>query len=102
MEDFEKLPSSCKSSTKENELDSAKRLESAPQDSNEPSFDNWGLSEADIEATAAEFEKSMKMLLGQDDELLRQWNEFAEKTASPNTGTVDIMYRGSLYQRRLA
>ena len=85
------MPSSCKTSAKESELDSAKDAKLAPQDSNEPSFDNWGLSESDIEATAAEFEKSMKMLLGQDDELLRQWNEFAEKAACPNPGTGDFV-----------
>ncbi len=30
----------------------------------------------------------MKTILGHDDELLRQWNEFAEKAASSSPGTV--------------
>ncbi|CAB4034063.1 Hypothetical predicted protein, partial [Paramuricea clavata] len=84
LEDFEKLPSSCKSPEKESEPSTAKDLEPGPKDSNEPSLDNWGLSDGDIEAAAAEFEKSMKTMLGQDEELLRQWNEFAEQAASSN------------------
>jgi hypothetical protein len=55
------------------------------------------LSEGDIEAAAAEFEKSMKTMLGQDEELLRQWNEFAEQAASSNPGAVDIILAHSKY-----
>lgn len=40
------------------------------------------MSEEDIAAAAAEFEKSMKTILGDDEELLKQWNEFAEKAAT--------------------
>ena len=91
LDDFEKLPSSCKGPEKESEPSTAKDLEPGPKDSNDPSLDKWGLSEGDIEAAAAEFEKSMKTMLGQDEELLRQWNEFAEQAASSNPGTVDII-----------
>lgn len=84
LDDFEKLPSSCKGPEKESEPSTAKDLEQGPKDSNDPSLDKWGLSEGDIEAAAAEFEKSMKTMLGQDEELLRQWNEFAEQAASSN------------------
>ena len=58
------------------------------KDSKEPTLEDlMGLSESDIEAAAAEFEKSMKTILESDDELLKQWNEFAEKTTC-NPGIV--------------
>jgi ElaB/YqjD/DUF883 family membrane-anchored ribosome-binding protein len=52
------------------------------------------LSESDIEAAAAEFEKSMKTILGDDEELLRQWNEFAEKASSAGPGKIDSAVKG--------
>ncbi|XP_028401755.1 peroxisomal biogenesis factor 19-like [Dendronephthya gigantea] len=83
LEDFENLPS-CKSSINKSEPSKTKDSASCLNHTQEPSFDNWGLGESDIEATAAEFEKSMKEILGDDNELLKQWNEFAENAAFSN------------------
>ena len=76
----------CKSSGEESKENPAKTTKPGPKDSSEPLLDNWGLSESDIEAAAAEFEKSMKTILGDDDELLKQWNEFADKASFPTPG----------------
>lgn len=85
LDDFENIPS-CKSPAKKSEPAKTKDSESCPSHTQEPSLDNWGLSESDIEATAAEFEKSMKEIFSDDNELLKQWNEFAEKAAFTNPG----------------
>lgn len=75
MEDFEKTPPSKDTAKKENNLDNCEKT-------TDPLLEEWGLSESDIETAAAEFEKSMKSILGDDNELLREWNEFAGKATS--------------------
>lgn len=76
LEDFDKLPSSHKQASVPKE---PQKSASGKKDSEEPTLNDMGLSESDIEAAGAEFEKSMKTMLGDDEELLKQWSEFAEK-----------------------
>lgn len=89
LEDFEKLPSLSKCPVKEEQPKAGKDdkesgPKKSPQPQLQPSLENWGLSESDLAAAAEEFEKSMKTILGDDDELLRQWNEFAQKATNSN------------------
>ncbi|XP_046852351.1 peroxisomal biogenesis factor 19-like [Xenia sp. Carnegie-2017] len=81
LEDFEKTPPSKETAKKENNLDNCEKT-------TDPLLEEWGLSESDIETAAAEFEKSMKSILGDDNELLREWNEFAGKATSSQESEV--------------